>query len=219
VVVNDSLARARAGDEAAFDRLTDAYRKELQAHCYRSLGSVQDAVLHRNLKGRNPASDPFGKKGRAWIAEQGLPVDERLTVDAGLRQLDFVGGERAQIDEVIAQQALGDEDVRGLMTIPGIDVVCAATLAAVIGDVRGFPTSRHLVGYLGLHPTIRPSGNSPARHRPRVQGGLGRRPPRTRRGACPGPCSSHVATSTPSDASISSTPPDVMDVLTRHGRI
>jgi transposase len=164
VVVNDSLARARAGDEAAFDRLTDAYRKELQAHCYRSLGSVQDAVLHRNLKGRNPASDPFGKKGRAWIAEQGLPVDERLTVDAGLRQLDFVGGERAQIDEVIAQQALGDEDVRGLMTIPGIDVVCAATLAAVIGDVRGFPTSRHLVGYLGLHPTIRPSGNSPARH-------------------------------------------------------
>jgi transposase len=122
------------------------------------------AVLHRNLKGRSPASDPFGKKGRAWIAEQRLPIDERLTVDAGLRQLDFVAAEVAQIDEVIAQQVIGDEDVRRLMTIPGIDVVCASTLVAAIGDVRRFPTSRHLVGYLGLHPTIRQSGNGPARH-------------------------------------------------------
>jgi hypothetical protein len=67
------------------------------------------AVLHRNLKGRSPASDPFGKKGRAWIAEQQLPIDERLTVAAGLRQLDFVAGELAQIDELIAQQALDDD--------------------------------------------------------------------------------------------------------------
>ena len=40
----------------------------------------------------------------------------------------------------------------------------AATLAAEIGDVRRFPTARQLVGYLGLHPTIRQSGNAPARH-------------------------------------------------------
>lgn len=40
----------------------------------------------------------------------------------------------------------------------------ATTLVAVIGDVRRFPTSRHLVGYLGLHPTIRQSGNAPGRH-------------------------------------------------------
>lgn len=122
------------------------------------------AVLHRNLKGRSPASDPFGKKGRAWIDAQQLPIDERLTVEAGLRQLDFVAAELAEIDRVIAQQVLADEDVRRLMTIPGIDVITASTLVAVIGDVRRFPTSRHLVGYLGLHPTIRQSGNGPARH-------------------------------------------------------
>jgi transposase len=71
------------------------------------------AVLHRNLKGRNPSSDPFGRNGRAWIANQRLPVDERLTVDAGLRQLDFVGEELAQIDQVIARQVLGNEDDPG----------------------------------------------------------------------------------------------------------
>lgn len=34
----------------------------------------------------------------------------------------------------------------------------------MIGDVRRFPAPRHLVGYLGLHPTVRQSGNAPARH-------------------------------------------------------
>ncbi|MDQ5833176.1 MAG: RNA polymerase subunit sigma-70 [Actinomycetota bacterium] len=38
-----TLARARAGDERAFGALTDPYGREIQLHCYRLLGSVQDA--------------------------------------------------------------------------------------------------------------------------------------------------------------------------------
>lgn len=122
------------------------------------------AALHRNLKGRPPASDSFGRKGRIWLAAQELPADERLTVDAGLRQLDFLGAELAEIDRLVAVEAQGDEDVRRLLTIPGVDVTTAVTLVAVIGDARRFPSSRHLVGYLGLHPRVRQSGSEPARH-------------------------------------------------------
>jgi len=39
----DLTSRARAGDEAAFRELVDRYRHELQVHCYRILGSAQDA--------------------------------------------------------------------------------------------------------------------------------------------------------------------------------
>ena len=47
--------------------------------------------------------------------------------------------------------------------MPGIGWVLAFTIAAEIGDITRFPTARKLVGYTGLRPRVRQSGDSDRR--------------------------------------------------------
>jgi RNA polymerase sigma-70 factor (TIGR02960 family) len=64
------LARAQAGDSDAFAELTNPYRRELHVHCYRILGSFQDAedLLQETLLSAWQALGGFdGRSLRAWL--------------------------------------------------------------------------------------------------------------------------------------------------------
>jgi hypothetical protein len=122
------------------------------------------AVLMRCLVGRAPFADLFGVKGRRWLAELELPVEERETVDAGMRQIEFLDTEIAQVERLIARDALSSPQIKRLMTVPGVNVTVAASFVAAIGDIHRFDNPRKLVGYLGLDPRVRQSGSGPASH-------------------------------------------------------
>ncbi|HEV7959254.1 MAG TPA: RNA polymerase subunit sigma-70 [Acidimicrobiales bacterium] len=65
------LGRAQSGDEQAFAQLTDGYRRELQLHCYRILGSTQDAedALQETLLGAWQALANYEERAsiRTWL--------------------------------------------------------------------------------------------------------------------------------------------------------
>src|SRR6476659_7193205 len=129
-----------------------------RAHLVRQRTRIKNqvhAILARNLAPTPPVSDLFGKTGRHWLSRQQLPVDERATVSALLRQLDFHAGELAIVDKELAVEALADPMVARLMTIPGV---------AAVGDLTRFDDPNKLVAYVGLNPRVRQSGNAAPVH-------------------------------------------------------
>jgi transposase len=151
------------------DRRTQVMRRRLgrRTQLVRARARAKNeihATLMRCLVGRAPFREPFGPKGRRWLAELELPPEERESVDAALRQIEFLDSEIEAVERLIAAEALEWPEIKRLMTVPGVNVICAATFMAAIGDIRRFESPRKLVGYLGLDPRVSQSGSAPATH-------------------------------------------------------
>ena len=81
-----------------------------------------------------------------------------------MRQIEFLDREIEAVERLIASEALESTEIRRLMTVPGVNMICAATFVAAIGDIDRFESPRKLAGYLGLDPRVAQSGTSPATH-------------------------------------------------------
>jgi transposase len=139
-----------------------ARREQLMRARTRSKNEIH-ASLQRRLQAKPPCSDLFGVKGRHWLASLELPLEERESVDAAMRHIEFLEAEIAAVEKLIARQALSWPEIKRLMTVPGVNVIGAASFIAAVGNTNRFMTSRKLVAYLGLDPRVKQSGEGPAR--------------------------------------------------------
>jgi len=101
-----------------------------------------------------PGTDPFGVKGRAWLATVPLPPMLAWQREDGLAQLAGLTTQIQRVDRELARQAKLDPQVACLTAIPGIGVFSALLLLAEIGDITRFPSAKQLVSYAGLAPGV-----------------------------------------------------------------
>jgi len=113
--------------------------------------------LHTDFDG---ISDIFGRRGREQMALtiKQLPAETRYTVRCLLRELDMVEQQIRRIEKRMKKVFSKTEQVKRLMTLPGIGFILAVTIANEIGDISRFATPQRLASYAGTVPRVHSSG-------------------------------------------------------------
>ena len=105
------LDRARSGDREAFTELVEPHRGELQVHCYRMLGSLQDAedALQETLLAAWLGLDGFEGRAsvRTWLY--------RIATNRCLNQLRSAGRRPVTAAPLPVPAAGADPDERGAL--------------------------------------------------------------------------------------------------------
>ena len=89
-----------------------------------------------------------------------MPEVWRRSIVEALAVIDWLDGRLAPLEQELFPLARADARVVLLETIPGIGPLLGLTIASEIGDVARFSSARKLVGYAGLAPKVKQSGQS-----------------------------------------------------------
>jgi transposase len=98
-------------------------------------------------------------KGWQRLMGKGFDQPHLLTIVAAYYET-FVSLTRSiqELDRELAERERQEKRAARLQTIPKVGQIASLTFLAAVDDVQRFPSSRKLVGYSGLAPTVRSSG-------------------------------------------------------------
>jgi transposase len=120
----------------------------------RTFGLLTQWGLRRNLTAlRKPGA-------LDELAERGVPEVWRDSLAVLLAVIDDLDRQLVPLERELRPLARADARARLLMTIPGVAELLGLTIASEIGDIGRFATAGKLVGYSGLTPRIKQSGQS-----------------------------------------------------------
>ncbi|THK35652.1 IS110 family transposase [Ensifer sp. MPMI2T] len=92
------------------------------------------------------------------IEETGFPKAARDALEEIVQQIECLSERIRKLDHQIVARANRDEDMRRLMTIPGVGPLIAAAVKAIAPDPSAFNSSRHFAAWIGLTPKSHSTG-------------------------------------------------------------
>jgi transposase len=98
--------------------------------------------------------DLFTEKGITFLQNVDVPMCDRFELDQYISLLRHLSRQVDLTQERIEELAEDNPHARLLMTHPGISHYAALMIAAEIGDIRRFASSKKLVSFAGLNPAV-----------------------------------------------------------------
>lgn len=117
---------------------------------------LQAIALNQRLALR---SKLWSQRGLAQLRALSLPPNTTRRREDSLELLAWLTSRIDHLDERITAVVEADPPARRLLTHPGVGPLTALTTVLVLGPVRRFPDSKHVVGYVGLAPAINASAD------------------------------------------------------------
>jgi transposase len=136
-------------------------RLRRRAHLVRLRTSAMSRVYGLGTQwGLRLSADRLRRRdGLELLARSGMPPVWQRSIEEALAVIELLDTRIAPLEQELAPIARASRDVQLLVTIPGVGDLLGLTLAAEIGDVSRFPSPRKLVGYAGMAPGVRQSGD------------------------------------------------------------
>jgi len=110
-----------------------------------------------------PVADLFGVSGRKLLDRFALPSPWSETLSTSLAMVDELDDRIRTCTEELRSLGADHPSIPLLVTVPGVGWVLAYTIGSEIGDVHRFASPKKLVGYTGLCPIVRQSGERDVR--------------------------------------------------------
>lgn len=180
-----AIAEARIKtDKMDAETLAQLLRADLVAPCYvppSEVRELRNLIRHRmtlvkdrtrikmrvhslldKYEFRFEGRDAFGKSGIQWHRDISVELSEvdSLALLTELRHVEVLNQLVGEVDGSIAKRARESDDVRLLMTIPGVDFYTAMLFTSEVGDIHRFPSASKLVSWIGLAPRVHQSGST-----------------------------------------------------------
>ena len=106
------------------------------------------------------ATDPFGKKGLKEIENNynNINYSDKIVLRSLLSDISFIKEREKEIETEISSISDNSNDIKLLMTIPGINFYTASGIISEIGTIHRFTNKERFASYTGLIPKEHSSG-------------------------------------------------------------